>query len=108
MNNENLETAKQYYEGWETSNKELLKLSPALKFTSPDDSFSSADEFLNACWKHSGMEFQNKIFLSDGDNVCVKYEIAVPGGNLKHFVEWLIFERGMISEIHVFYHKTDY
>jgi len=60
---DNLETAKKYYEGWETSNTELLSVSPDLKFFSPDGNFSGAKEFLDKCWQFSGVKFQNKIFL---------------------------------------------
>lgn len=104
---DNLETAKKYYEGWENSDKELLKISPGLKFFSPDGNFSSAKEFLDECWQFSGILFHNKIFLSGGDNVCVKYDYPLPGGSFKPIVEWLTFKDGVISEIQVFYEKTE-
>ncbi len=107
MKNENIETAKQYYEGWESSDRSRLRLAPDLKFSSPDDSFNSADEYLNSCWQYSGMKFHNKIILGDDNNICIKYEMKMPDGSFKPFIEWLVFKEGMISEIHVFYHKTD-
>ncbi len=100
---DNLETAKKYYEGWETSNKDLLSVSPELKFISPDGNFSTAKEFLDGCWQYSGVKFQNKIFLSGVDNVCVKYDFPVPDGSTKPMVEWLTFKDGVIAEIRVFY-----
>lgn len=103
--NSNLETARNYYLGWETSDRSLLKLSPDLTFSSPDDKFSGAEEYLNACWKYSGMKFHNKILLAEGDNVCIKYEINMPDGKMKPFVEWLTFSKGVIKEIMVFYDK---
>ncbi|HMQ78253.1 MAG TPA: hypothetical protein PKE39_05625 [Ignavibacteria bacterium] len=103
---DNLETAKKYYEGWETSNKELLNVSPELKFTSPDGSFPGAKEFLDQCWQFSGVKFQNKIFLSGGDNVCVKYDFPMPDGTAKAMIEWLIFKDGKITNIEVFYNNN--
>ena len=103
---DNLETAKKYYEGWETSNKELLNVPPELKFTSPDGSFPGAKEFLDQCWQFSGVKFQNKIFLSGGDYVSVKYDFPMPDGTFKPIVEWLTINEGLITEIQVFYEKS--
>lgn len=103
---DNLETAKKYYEGWENSNKELLRVSPELKFISPDGNFGSAKEFLDQCWQFSGVKFQNKTFLSGGENVCVKYDFPMPDGTAKPIVEWLTFKNGVITEIQVFYDKS--
>lgn len=105
MNKSILEIAKQYYEGWETSNRELLHLSPSLKFSSPHNSFTSAQDFLDKCWQYSGAKFQNKVFLSGGSNVCVKYDFPMPGGGSKTIVEWLTIEGGEITKIEVFYEK---
>jgi len=107
MSKKNLEIAKKYYEGWENSDDKLLNLAPDLKFKSPEGNYSSAEEFLKACWQYSGIQMLNKIFLADGDNVCVKYEIPVTEGDLIPCVEWLVFKDGMISEILVFYYKSD-
>jgi hypothetical protein len=107
MANDNIDTARKYYEGWETSNKELLKISPELKFYSPDGNFSSAKEFLDLCWQFSGIKQHNKIFLSGGNNVCVKYDFPLPDGSAKPIVEWLTFNDGIISEIQVFYEKSE-
>lgn len=103
---DNLETAKIYYDGWEASNKELLNLSADLKFISPDGNFSGAKEFLDQCWQFSGVKFQNKIFLSGGDYVSVKYDFPMPDGTAKPIVEWLTFKDGVITEIQVFYEKS--
>jgi len=105
VQNDVLKIAKQYYEGWETSNSALLKLSPNLKFRSPDDKFSSAKDFLDKCWQYSGAKFQDKIFLSGENNVCIKYGFPLPDGTTKTIIEWLTFEAGSISEIEVFYEK---
>lgn len=56
MKNDNLQISQQYYKGWETSNKELLNISPELKFFSPDGNFGSAKEFLDQCWQFSGIK----------------------------------------------------
>lgn len=103
---DNLEIARQYYEGWETSNRALLKISPELKFRSPDDRFNSAQDFLDKCWQYSGAKFHNKIFLSGGSSVCVKYDFPIPGSTAKTIVEWLTIEEGVITEIQVFYEKN--
>ena len=103
--NDNLITAKQYYTGWETSDKSLLKLSPDMKFSSPEGNYESSEEFLNSCWQYSGMKMNNKVFLTGGNNVCVKYEFIMPEGTVKPCVEWLTFENGLIKEIMVFYNK---
>lgn len=100
-----LKIAEEYYTGWETSDKSLLKLSPDMKFSSPDGNFSSSEEFLNTCWQYSGMKMNNKVFLTGGNNVCVKYEFTLPNGAVKPCVEWLTFENGLINEIMVFYNK---
>lgn len=104
MNN-NLTIAEQYYRGWESSDKSLLNLSPDLKFTSPDSNYSNSEDFITACWQYSGIKMNNKIFLSGGDHVCVKYDFSMPDGSVKPCVEWLTFKKGMISEILVFYNK---
>ncbi|HAX48173.1 MAG TPA: hypothetical protein PK605_03810 [Ignavibacteria bacterium] len=106
MQIDNLKIAQQYYEGWETSNKELLNVSPELKFTSPDGNFSGAKDFFDQCWQFSGVKFQNKIFLSGGENVCVKYNFPLPDGTAKPMVEWLTVKEGTITEIQVFYDKN--
>ena len=106
MTNDNLKIAQQYYKGWETSNKELLSVATDLKFNSPDGNFSSAKEFLDKCWQFSGVVFRNKIFLSGGDNVCVKYDFPMPDGTTKPMIEWLTIKEGTITEIQVFYDKN--
>lgn len=106
MENENLKIAKKYYDGWETSNKELLNVSPDLKFYSPDGNFSNAKEFLDQCWQFSGINFQNKIFLTGGENVCVKYDFPMPDGTTKPIIEWLTIKNLVITEIQVFYEKS--
>ena len=103
---DNLETAKKYYEGWETSNKELLNVSADLKFFSPDGNFSGAKEFLDQCWQFRGVKIQNKIFLSGGDFIAVKYGFPMPDGTFKPIVEWLTIKEGLITEIQVFYEKS--
>ena len=103
---DNLETAKKYYEGWETSNKELLNVSADLKFFSPDGNFSGAKEFLDQCWQFCGVKFQNKIFLSGGDFVAVKYGFPMTDGTFKPIVEWLTIKEGLITEIQVYYEKS--
>jgi hypothetical protein len=107
MENDNLNTARKYYEGWETGNKELLNISPGLKFSSPDGNFLTAKEFLDLCWQFSGIKQNNKIFLSGGNYVCVKYDYPLPDGTAKPIVEWLTFNDGIISEIQVFYEKNE-
>ena len=106
MENENLKIAKDYYKGWETSNKALLKISPELKFSSPDGNFHTAQEFLDLCWQFSGIPMHNKVFLSGGDNVCMKYDFTLPDGTVKSMVEWLTIKDGIITEIQVFYEKS--
>ena len=103
---DNLEIARKYYKGWETSNKELLNVSTDLKFYSPDGNFSSAAEFLEQCWQFSGIPMNNKIFLSGSDNVCVKYDFPMPDGATKPIIEWLTIKDGVITEIQVFYEKS--
>lgn len=44
MNN-NLTIAEHYYRGWENSDKGLLKISPDLKFKSPDAEYHSSEDF---------------------------------------------------------------
>lgn len=99
----NLDTAKKYYEGWETGSKDLLKISPGLSFTSPDLELTGSDRFFEKCWQYSGVPLQNKQFIAQGDTVCIKYEMKMPDGTGKHFCEWLTFRGGIISEIRVFY-----
>lgn len=101
----NLTIAEHYYRGWENSDKGLLKISPDLKFKSPDAEYHSSKDFLKECWQYSGMKMNNKIFLSGGDHVCEKYDFSMPDGSVKPCVEWLTFKKGMISEILVFYNK---
>ncbi len=106
MPNDNLRIAQQYYDGWETSDKELLSVATDLKFTSPDGNFSSSKEFLDQCWQFSGVVFQNKIFLSGGEYVAVKYDFPMPDGTTKPMIEWLTIKEGTITEIQVFYDKN--
>lgn len=105
MKNSNLSAALNYYKAWETGNKDLLKVSPGLKLVSPDDTFTSAEEFFEKCWQSQGVPLLNKQFVSEGNVVCVRYQIKMPDGSIKPFCEWLTFERGLIKEIHVYYDR---
>ena len=106
MDSDNLEKARKYYDGWETGNKDLLKISPDLKLISPDGTFNSSDEFFEKCWQYNGVILLNKQFVSNVDTVCVRYEIKSANGDRKPFCEWLTFENGIIKEIQVFYDRT--
>ncbi|HJY63779.1 MAG TPA: hypothetical protein VJ455_06465 [Ignavibacteria bacterium] len=103
MDLQNLKIAKDYYEGWETKDVSKLKLFSGLKFTSPDSMFNFADDFLKACWHLAGVKLENKQFISDGNIVCVKYEINSAENGSRHYSEWLTIEGGEIREIEVFY-----
>lgn len=102
MENKNIQIVKDYFKGWETGNKELLKLSPNLIFTSPDINFSSSKDFLDECWKYHGLGYEDMRFISEGNIVCVRYSINSDG---KQFVnsEWITLDNGVITGINVFY-----
>ncbi len=106
MNSDNLNTALNYYKGWETGNRDLLKVSADLKLISPDDTFNSAEEFFEKCWQSNGVPLLNKKFVSEGNTVCVRYEIKMPDGSMKPFCEWLTIEQCLIKEIQVYYDRS--
>lgn len=107
MNQRNLDIALEYYKGWETGDKELIRIHKNFLLVSPDDTINGADELFEKCWQFSGIELLNKQFVSDGDTVCVKYEIKMPDGKLKPFCEWVTFENGLIKIVHVFYDRQN-
>jgi hypothetical protein len=107
LSSNNLKAALEYYKGWETGNRELVKIHRDFRLVSPDDTINGADEFFEKCWQYSGIGLLNKQFVSEGDTVCVKYEIQMPGGKLKPFCEWVNFEDGLIKNVHVFYDRMD-
>lgn len=98
-----LEIAKDYYEGWETRDRSKLKLFSGLEFRSPDAVFHFAEDFLTACWQFAGVKMENKKFITQGNTVCVRYEISSPDGTKKPYVEWMTVDGGEIKSIEVFY-----
>jgi hypothetical protein len=98
-----VEIAKDYYEGWETKDRSKLKLYSGLEFRSPDADFHFAEDFLAACWQFAGVKMENKKFISQGNTVCVKYEITSASGTKKPYAEWLTIDEGEIKSIEVFY-----
>jgi ketosteroid isomerase-like protein len=60
-----------YYEAWAGQDREEVRstLSDDLVFRSPQDAFSSADEFPNSCWKYSkglsGVDFLKEVYMED-------------------------------------------
>lgn len=101
--NKNLEIALYYYKGWETGNKDLLKISPELKHTGSGAEYNSAEEFLNACWQYAGAAMQNKQFVSEGNKICISYEMVSGSGPKMYICEWLTIEDEMIKEIRVYF-----
>jgi ketosteroid isomerase-like protein len=102
MENKNIETVKRYFEGWATGMQELLSLAPNLRFTSPDDNFSSSADFLARCWKYHGMKYDDMRFIAEGNNVCVRYKVNSDGKQFENS-EWITLDNGLITEINVFY-----
>lgn len=97
-----LELLKDYYQGWEEQKRELLKLHPGLIHKSIKGTFLSADEFINDCWRFSGIPLNNKQFIVEGNIAIVRYEIDMPDGTSKNYCEWVTFENGLIKTIDVF------
>ena len=98
-----LEIAKDYYEGWETKDGSKSKLYSGLEFRSPDADFRFAEDFLRACWQFAGVKMENKKYITQGNTVCVRYEITSPNGTKKPYVEWITIDDGEIKSIEVFY-----
>ena len=102
MKNKKIQIVKDYFKGWETGKKELLKLSPDLKFTSPDDCFTSSAGFLDKCWQYRGLKYDKMDFVTGENIVCVRYSINSDGKQFEN-CEWITVEKGEINEIIVFY-----
>lgn len=102
MKNKNIQIIKDYFKGWENGDKEFLGLSPELKFTSPDDSFTSSRDFLGKCWQYRGLKYESMSIISEGNIVCVRYCIN-SGGKKFGNCEWIKVENDLITEITVFY-----
>jgi hypothetical protein len=102
MENKNIETVKEYFEGWATGKRELLSLALNLKFTSPDDNFNSSGDFLAKCWAYHGLPYEDMKFVAAGNVVCVRYKVNSDGKQFEN-CEWITLNNGVIREINVFY-----
>jgi len=72
MENKNIETVKKYFEGWAKGRMEMLNLARDLKFTSPDDNFTSSADFLAKCWAYHRLKYDEMMFITEGNTVCVR------------------------------------
>lgn len=66
------EIVHRYYKAWASQDRSEVRalLNDQLEFASPQESYESADAFLDACWKYSegltGVQFSKEVY-EDGD-----------------------------------------
>jgi hypothetical protein len=105
--NKNIRIVEDYFRGWETSDRALIKLSDNLKHSSPDGIYNSCEAFINDCWKYAGISNQNELqVINSGDYVCARYNTQTPDGKTIRVCEWFKIENGLITEIEVFYDRS--
>lgn len=106
MNN-NIRIVKDYFKGWETSDRAIIKLADNLKHSSPDGIYKSSDDFINDCWKYAGKSNQNELqLIGSGSYVCARYNTQTPDGKTMRVCEWFRIENGLITDIEVFYDRN--
>jgi hypothetical protein len=97
------EIVRLYYEAWAMQDRAGARrlLHDELRFTSPQDTFGSAEEFLSACWRYStglaGVRFIRKI--CEGDQAFVIVRWINEDGSTFAGAEWLKVTDGTITEI---------
>jgi hypothetical protein len=99
------EIVETYYQCWIDSNREKARsfLADDLKFSSPQDKFESADDFINACWALSesfhSMDVLHTVYDDEGAYIVYKGESFCAGELLK-------IKDGKIQEIYVTFDPT--
>ena len=97
-----VEIVRMYLEGWETKDRSKLRLSEHFRHTSAEAVYNNASDFLSECWQFSGTELHNIEFASEGNIVCVRYEIKISDGEIMKFCEWITVEDEKITSVDVY------
>jgi len=93
----------QYYEGWTEQDLEKSRalLSDDLTFRSPQDKFTSADEFIVRCGHFSeglkGVQYKKEVYSKDEAFVILEWEME--DGSCFMDAEYLRIENDKIKEI---------
>jgi ketosteroid isomerase-like protein len=80
-------------------------IAPDLKFVGPARSFTGARELRAAAERISAVLVRNDVkrVFSDGDEVCVIYDLVTDAVGAVHTVEWIKVTNGRIASINLFY-----
>jgi ketosteroid isomerase-like protein len=91
------------------STKQLDRLdalvAPQVKFVGPAMTIASRDELLAAFRRISAVHVRNDVVrvFSDGDEVCVIYDLVTDTFGALPAIEWLTVRDGRIASIHLYY-----
>jgi ketosteroid isomerase-like protein len=80
-------------------------LAPDLQFVGPARSFTGASELRGALQRISAVHVRNDVqrVFSDGDEVCVIYNLVTDTVGAVPTIEWIKVRDGRIATIHLFY-----
>lgn len=105
--------ARRYYEAYETGDRSLIEdiLADGFTFTSPFDDHIGRGEYFARCWPNhvSHRKFHFEAMMEDGDVVLVVYRLEMHFPNTVHpdasflNVERMIFEKGRLKSVEVFF-----
>lgn len=99
------EIIKAYYDAWLKSDRDRARsfLTDDLKFRTPNDSFDSADAFLDACWRHAAgfntMTMLQEVYADDAAFIAYTSGDFTVG-------EFIKIRDGGIAEIFVTFNPT--
>lgn len=105
----NVQIAHAWFEGWNTHNYDLLRLTPDFKHTSPLGTIEGRETYLETVIpmaRKSNNGIKVKETVDGGDVVVVKYESQTPSGPMEA-CDWIYIRDGMIHEIVAFYDATE-
>jgi hypothetical protein len=104
--NDNISVVKDYFKGFETSDRSIIKLADNLRHSSPHGVYTSAESFMNDCWQYAGASNQHDMeIVSEGNLVCTRYNTKTAKSNIMRISEWFKVENGKITDIEVFYDR---
>ncbi len=96
---------RRYYDAWAASDRDAARafLQDDLKFRSPQDSFDSADAFLDACWQYAesfgGVDMLQDVY--EPDKAYIAYRL-----NEFTVAEFHKIRDGKIAEVYVTMNPT--
>jgi len=104
---ERTERARQAYEAYETSDRELIEslLADDLTFYAPPDPGIDRETYFERCWPAAGhsRSFEIVRLIEDGDEVIITYEGARDDGAHFRNTEIMTFRGDQIVKIEVYF-----